>query len=51
MDIGEIRKAVVAGVAAFGGWPGWVEIGVALGAGITAGWAVWRVPNRTGGNS
>lgn len=54
----KVRKALVAGAGAFasallaaaaqdGGWPGWPGVGVAVGAGVAAGWAVWRVPNQS----
>jgi hypothetical protein len=52
----KIRKAVMAFVGAFvagllsaaaqrGGYPGWPEVGVALGLGFVAALAVWKVPN------
>lgn len=51
-----IRKALAAFVGAFitglvtaavqkGSTPGWPEVGIALGAGVVAALAVWRVPN------
>lgn len=56
MDWTKVRKALVAAVGAFisaeataaitaGGWPGWAETGAAVGLGVAAGFAVWRVPN------
>jgi hypothetical protein len=52
----KIRKAVMAFVGAFvagllsaaaqrGGYPGWPEVGVALGLGFVAALAVWGVKN------
>ncbi len=55
--IARIRKAVLAGLTAAaagtllgayvrtGTMPGWPEVGAAVGVGVAAGWAVYRVPN------
>jgi len=56
MTLARVRKALLAGLGATasalaaaivqkGGLPGWPEVGVAIGAGVTAGWAVWQVKN------
>lgn len=55
MNLGKIRKALMAGggaaVAALlaavqaHGTVSWADAGTAVGAGLTAGWATWAIPN------
>lgn len=56
MTLAQIRKALVAGFTALasalattwlqaGHFPGWPAVGAAVGFGVAAGIATWRVPN------
>lgn len=42
---GAAVAALVTAAMARGGMPTAAEIGAALGLGVAAGWAAWRVPN------